>query len=279
MTAGLNRVPVMSRDYARSRSQNAEADAAYLERTEADRKAAHEEGLQELGRKRALAQARETGMVGAGPGKSSLMQEVARRRRVKDEDLHLTLTPSERSFFERVKSVLGSREAWLETLKCLELYAADIVSRQDLLTLLAPVFGETNARMLEELRTLLNNRGIIDMTAEDVWYSMPINDIDLSQAPRCTPSYRALPAGYPKLACSERSRLEREVLNDAWVSVPTGREEEFSFKITRKNQYEDALFRCEDERYEVDMVRLREAMRCCPIAHGCTPADRPPPCR
>lgn len=44
-----------------------------------------------------------------------------------------------------------------------------------------------------------------------------------------------------------------QVLNDSWVSVPTG-SEDFSFKNMRKNQYEEALFRCEDERYEIDMV-------------------------
>ncbi len=43
------------------------------------------------------------------------------------------------------------------------------------------------------------------------------------------------------------------MLNDKWVSVPTG-SEDFSFKNMRKNQYEEALFRCEDERYEIDMV-------------------------
>ena len=40
---------------------------------------------------------------------------------------------------------------------------------------------------------------------------MPVGEIDFSACPRCTPSYRALPAGYPKLACSERSRTEQEV--------------------------------------------------------------------
>jgi hypothetical protein len=44
--------------------------------------------------------------------------------------------------------------------------------------------------------------------------------------------------------------LRSSVLNDVWVSVPTG-SEDFSFKVTRKNTYEEALFKCEDERYEV----------------------------
>ena len=52
-----------------------------------------------------------------------------------------------------------------------------------------------------------------------------------------------------------------QVLNDKWVSVPTG-SEDFSFKNMRKNQYEEALFRCEDERYEIDMVVDNNAIRC-----------------
>ena len=44
------------------------------------------------------------------------------------------------------------------------------------------------------------------------------------------------------------------MLNDDWVSVPTGSEESSSFKHMRKNEFEERLFRCEDERFEIDMV-------------------------
>jgi histone deacetylase complex regulatory component SIN3 len=30
--------------------------------------------------------------------------------------------------------------------------------------------------------------------------------------------------------------------------------EDYSFKLMRKNQYEEALFRCEDDRYEFEMA-------------------------
>ena len=36
--------------------------------------------------------------------------------------------------------------------------------------------------------------------------------------------------------------------------MPTGSEEDFFFKNQRKNQYEEALFRCEDEQFEMDMM-------------------------
>ena len=44
------------------------------------------------------------------------------------------------------------------------------------------------------------------------------------------------------------------MLNDNWVSVATGSEEQASFKHMRKNEYETKLFNCEDERFEIDMV-------------------------
>jgi paired amphipathic helix protein Sin3a len=48
--------------------------------------------------------------------------------------------------------------------------------------------------------------------------------------------------------------MEASVINDGWVSIPIGSEEAYSFKHMRKNQYEEALFKCEDDRFEVDMI-------------------------
>lgn len=90
---------------------------------------------------------------------------------------------------------------------------------------------------------------------QDMWYAVPLSEIDFSQCRKCTPSYRALPKDYPKPKCTERSEHESVVLNDDWVSIPIGSEESYSFKHMRKNQYEEALFKCEDERFEIDMVR------------------------
>jgi len=87
--------------------------------------------------------------------------------------------------------------------------------------------------LLEEFDRLLASRGATDNPIEDAWFSMPLTEIDFSQSRRCTPSYRALPHAYPRPPCSERTPLCRSVLNDTWVSVPTG-SEDFSFKNMRK---------------------------------------------
>ncbi|KAG0499099.1 hypothetical protein HPP92_003790 [Vanilla planifolia] len=84
-------------------------------------------------------------------------------------------------------------------------------------------------------------------------YYKPISELDLSNCPRCTPSYRLLPKNYPMPAASHRTELGTSVLNDFWVSVTSG-SEDYSFKHMRKNQYEESLFRCEDDRFELDML-------------------------
>ncbi|KAJ9549153.1 hypothetical protein OSB04_021696 [Centaurea solstitialis] len=113
-----------------------------------------------------------------------------------------------------------------------------------------------------------------------LWKS--IQELDLSHCECCTPSYRLLPKNvgtftsrtlvfqfclstgflfesglclvqYPIPSVSQRTKIGVEVLNDHWVSVTSG-SEDFSFKHMRKNQYEESLFRCEDDRFELDML-------------------------
>ncbi|KAK1280748.1 Paired amphipathic helix protein Sin3-like 4 [Acorus gramineus] len=90
-------------------------------------------------------------------------------------------------------------------------------------------------------------------TNKESKYWKPISELDLSNSHRCTPSYRLLPKNYPLPAVSHRTELAKAVLNDVWVSVTSG-SEDYSFKHMRKNQYEESLFRCEDDRFEMDML-------------------------
>ncbi|KAK7317569.1 hypothetical protein RJT34_01918 [Clitoria ternatea] len=89
--------------------------------------------------------------------------------------------------------------------------------------------------------------------SKDKYASKPISELDLSNCEQCTPSYRLLPKNYPIPTVSQRTELGAEVLNDHWVSVTSG-SEDYSFKHMRKNQYEESLFRCEDDRFELDML-------------------------
>ncbi|KAE8701488.1 Paired amphipathic helix protein Sin3-like 4 [Hibiscus syriacus] len=90
-------------------------------------------------------------------------------------------------------------------------------------------------------------------SSKDKFIGKSINELDLSNCEQCTPSYRLLPENYPRPVASKRDAIGIEVLNDDWVSV-TSWSEDYSFKLTRKNQYEEILFQCEDDRFELDML-------------------------
>ncbi|KAM0834829.1 hypothetical protein ACQ4PT_063342 [Festuca glaucescens] len=90
-------------------------------------------------------------------------------------------------------------------------------------------------------------------SGKEKYLCKPISELDLSNCQRCTPSYRLLPKNYPMPSSSSRTDIGVSVLNDLWVSVTSG-SEDYSFKHMRKNQYEESLFRCEDDRFELDML-------------------------
>ncbi|KAF8118052.1 hypothetical protein N665_0006s0053 [Sinapis alba] len=89
--------------------------------------------------------------------------------------------------------------------------------------------------------------------SKDKYMEKSIQELDLSDCERCTPSYRLLPSDYPIPSVRHRQKLGAAVLNDHWVSVTSG-SEDYSFKHMRRNQYEESLFRCEDDRFELDML-------------------------
>jgi len=56
------------------------------------------------------------------------------------------------------------------------------------------------------------------------------------------------------LACSGRDELCRSVLNDEWVSHPTWASEEAGFVAHKKNSFEEALHKSEEERHEYHVL-------------------------
>jgi paired amphipathic helix protein Sin3a len=168
----------------------------------------------------------------------------------------------ERQFFDSTRESLttysrDSGQAWAEFMKCLDMYAQEILSRTEMLNFVEPLLGKRNSNLFEEFKRILTAAGSPTLSTQlldDAWYSVPLAEIDFGRCRRCSPSYRALPRDYPAPPCSERSEEESKVLNDVWVSLPVGSEESYTFRHMRRNTYEETLFRVEDERFEIDMV-------------------------
>ncbi|CAA2982104.1 paired amphipathic helix Sin3-like 2 isoform X1 [Olea europaea subsp. europaea] len=210
-----------------------------------------------------------------------------------DKDALKSMYSQEFAFCEKVKERLGSADDYQSFLKCLHIYSTEIITKKQLHDLIADLLGKhpdlmegfkefferceriegflagvmgkktlwSEGHSAKALRIEDKDRELkreVDGGKEKDRYSSKylgksIQELDLSNCLSCTPSYRLLPEDYPIAAASQRSELGAQVLNDHWVSVTSG-SEDYSFKHMRRNQYEESLFRCEDDRFELDML-------------------------
>ncbi|KAF5366942.1 hypothetical protein D9757_010834 [Collybiopsis confluens] len=155
-------------------------------------------------------------------------------------------------FFDRAKKAMENREIYEEFLKLISLYSKDIIDVKLLLSRAAAFLGD--GELMEEFKEVVEYDskqddvengppGSIRTGPPDALAAQPSDD---GQGP----SYRKLPWSEVRLACSGRDELCRSVLNDEWVSHPTWASEEAGFLTLKKNSFEDALHKSEEERHE-----------------------------
>ncbi|GMT00664.1 hypothetical protein PENTCL1PPCAC_22838, partial [Pristionchus entomophagus] len=89
---------------------------------------------------------------------------------------------------------------------------------------------------------------------KDLEQSRASLDIDYSSCKLNGLSYRALPENIARPKCSGRTPLCYEVLNETWVSIPSWASEDSSVVSSKKTQFEEFVYRTEDERFELDIV-------------------------
>ncbi|KAK0548054.1 hypothetical protein OC846_004628 [Tilletia horrida] len=166
-------------------------------------------------------------------------------------------TTDEVHFFDRVKKYIDDRPTYTEFLKLLNLFTQDLIDVRTLVDR-AHVFFGRNTELFSTFKRLagydIGRHGWLDVE-EPVVENVPAisrNKVDLSTAKTHGASYRKLPESEVSLACSGRDAMCWEVLNDTWICHPTMISEGESFNPHKKNQYEDALYRSEEERHEYD---------------------------
>ncbi|CAH1169902.1 unnamed protein product [Phaedon cochleariae] len=167
-------------------------------------------------------------------------------------------TLNDYAFFDKVRKAVRSQEVYNNFLRCLTLFNQEIVSKSELVQIVTPFLGKV-PELLRWFRDFLGPNG---ETAEPVPFNVARNErpqgdqaleIDLATAKRLGASYCIIPKAQEGLKCSGRTQLCKEVLNDQWVSFPTWSEDS-TFVSSRKTQYEEYMYRCEDERFELDVV-------------------------
>uniref|UniRef100_A0A8D0HH38 SIN3 transcription regulator family member A n=1 Tax=Sphenodon punctatus TaxID=8508 RepID=A0A8D0HH38_SPHPU len=161
---------------------------------------------------------------------------------------------TESLFFEKVRKALRSTEAYENFLRCLVIFNQEVISRAELVQLVSPFLGK-----FPELFTWFKNfLGYKESAHMETFPKERATEgiameIDYASCKRLGSSYRALPKSYQQPKCTGRTPLCKEVLNDTWVSFPSWSEDS-TFVSSKKTQYEEHIYRCEDERFELDVV-------------------------
>lgn len=162
------------------------------------------------------------------------------------------------AFFDKVRKALRNPEVYENFLRCLTLYNQEIISKSELIGLIAPFLGKFPElyRWFQEFLGSASGVENVPLAAtqrQDRTTGDLAQEIDLNTCKRLGASYCALPKQNDSRKCSGRNALGKEVLNDTWVSFPTWAEDS-TFVTSRKTQYEEIIYRCEDERFELDVV-------------------------
>lgn len=162
------------------------------------------------------------------------------------------------AFFDKVREALKSTDVYDNFLRCLTLFNQEIVSKSELMTLITPFLCK-EPELLKRFQEFLKFSSASEPISLSVAQRSQEHrtdtaaEIDVTQCKRLGTSYCALPKTSEVKKCSGRTPLCREVLNDTWVSFPSWSEDS-TFNTSRKTQYEEFIYRCEDERFELDVV-------------------------
>eukprot|EP00934_Nitzschia_sp_Nitz4_P006570 Nitzschia sp. Nitz4//scaffold106_size73319//51333//55917//NITZ4_005742-RA/size73319-augustus-gene-0.6-mRNA-1//1//CDS//3329532538//6560//frame0 len=184
---------------------------------------------------------------------------------------------------------------YMEFLKCLHLFGTGVLNKDELVLLLRGLFVQGHApksganvgggasnpqiamnaqELLKECEEILVGRGPYadqqnQLKDKTKFGAKRSRDYDYSGSEHPTPSYFSLPSDYPQelfMKYTGKTLRDQQVLNDTMICVGannmpgTESPEDYDAIKIRRNAYEEAMFRIEDERFEVDMALERNAV-------------------
>ena len=161
--------------------------------------------------------------------------------------LHTTV--EELAFFDRAKKHIANRSTFTEFLKLVNLFTQDLIDKHVLIDRAGTFLGSS-----PDLMAFFTNFLGVEEDEEiaEARIRPDPGRVNLAHCRSLGPSYRHLPKRDQNKACKGRDGMCYEVLNDQWASHPTWASEDSGFVAHRKNQYEEALHRVEEERHDYD---------------------------
>jgi paired amphipathic helix protein Sin3a len=165
-----------------------------------------------------------------------------------------------------VKTYIGNKATYNAFLKVLNLFSQQIVDQNVLVSRVESFIGG-NKELFDWFKNLVGYDGQDDDVEEETSAVRGSSSYTQQQQQRqrskrkesaagtagCGPSYRHTPKAWQNRSCSGRDALCWDVLNDTYISHPTWASEDTGFVAAKKNRYEEALHRVEEERYDYDL--------------------------
>jgi paired amphipathic helix protein Sin3a len=164
-------------------------------------------------------------------------------------------------FFDKVRRMLNNNDIYNEFLKLVNLFTQDFIDTTKLIQQSANFLGDTE--LMSQFKRIVGWDERKEREAFERDQIMPfgwsrptilgvLERPSRAQLSAKYGSYRKLASDEVNVPCSGRDEMCRSVLNDEWVSHPSWSSEESGFISHRKNIYEEALHRSEEERHEYD---------------------------
>lgn len=158
-------------------------------------------------------------------------------------------TNDELAFFDRAKKVIGNKNTMTEFLKLCNLFSQDFIDASTLVYRARSFIG-SNPDLMKWFEDFVGRPE--EEIVHELKPRIPTGRVSLSNCRGLGPSYRLLPKRERQKLCSGRDELCNAVLNDEWASHPTWASEDSGFIAHRKNMFEEALHRIEEERHDYD---------------------------
>ncbi len=167
---------------------------------------------------------------------------------------------NEITFFEKLKKSLRTQQVYENFLKCLSLFNREIVTRCELIALVEPFLSKF-PNLFRWFKDYVENRHMnalpmsimpSNSTFLNCADQIPLVEIDYLSCKQYGASYRDI-SSYPTPISSGQTDLCKQVLNASYVSFPSWSEDS-TFISSKKNQYEEIIFRIDDERFELDNI-------------------------
>jgi histone deacetylase complex regulatory component SIN3 len=160
------------------------------------------------------------------------------------------LSKTECNFFEKLRASV-EEGTYDDIMKCFFCYVEGVFNNTELFFLVTPLFSSED--LLNQLKAMVMSR---DLTRRHHnFLCKPLSEFETHYFRKISYSYFEMPKDFPRSLCFGRTadrdwaKMFKEVFNEDFSSLPQGSE---NFKFKTKNQYEEVLFRVEDEMYKQD---------------------------